>query len=121
MTDQEFTSLEFGALVKLLEDGDRRFSTLRKQLQYCHVKKRESTGVGFFLDLEVPRSVVRACAAGEKLRLGDVEAHIKGLENGAGFVLFVSNGYLDVLEGFSCGESWPKGQITEFTVYSIGD
>ncbi|ESQ10778.1 MAG: hypothetical protein N838_19810 [Thiohalocapsa sp. PB-PSB1] len=118
MTDKGFTQIELAVLGKLLDRSDSLSSALREQVQYCHVKKRESTDAGFFTELDVPRSVVRrACDAGEKLTLGDVEADIKGLKNGAGFVLFVSNGYLDMLEGFTYGEPWPEGQISNFKLY----
>jgi hypothetical protein len=40
------------------------------------------------------------------MALGDVTATIEGLEHGAGFVLFVQDGVLDVLEGFSYDEPW---------------
>lgn len=55
-----------------------------------------------------------------ELRIKDVDAEIEGLKHGAGFILLVSEGYLDQLEGYSYDEPWPK-QIGQFEVrYQTG-
>lgn len=42
------------------------------------------------------------------IRFGDVLADLDGLEHGAGFVLFIDNGLIGMLEGYSnTGEAWP--------------
>ena len=40
--------------------------------------------------------------------LDDVTVEIEGLRHGAGFVLFLGDGLLDMLEGYSYGEPWPS-------------
>ena len=64
-----------------------------------------ATGVGFVtkLDTDVERAPVRP----GRLCVGDVTVTIDGLERGAGFVLFVEDGVLDTLEGFTYDEPWP--------------
>ena len=39
--------------------------------------------------------------------LGGVEATIEGLEHGVGFTLFLTDGWLDNLEGYTYDEPWP--------------
>jgi hypothetical protein len=56
--------------------------------------------------LAVPPAV-KAVGRGLRARLDDVVATIEGLEHGAGFVLFIENGLLDNLEGFTYDEPWP--------------
>ena len=41
------------------------------------------------------------------MKFGDVIAEIPGLSGGAGFLLYIENGILDVLEGYSYDEPWP--------------
>ncbi len=45
--------------------------------------------------------------AGHSVKFGDVIAEIPGLSGGAGFLLYIENGILDVLEGYSYDEPWP--------------
>ena len=39
--------------------------------------------------------------------LDDVLADVEGLNHGAGFVLYVRNGVMDLLEGYCYDEPWP--------------
>jgi hypothetical protein len=39
--------------------------------------------------------------------IGDVSGELEGLANGAGFVLFIRDGRLKMLEGFTFDEPWP--------------
>ena len=100
------TQLEKEVILKLLAEGHPTVRILRQQLDQCCVTSREMTGTGFMTELGVPREAQRAEA--EKMRLGNVVADIEGLENGAGFVLYVKHGALNALEGYSFEEPWPK-------------
>jgi hypothetical protein len=61
----------------------------------------------------VPQAL--AVAGLGRLVLSDVAAEIDGAQHGAGFVLFIEDGMLDVLEGFTYDEPWP-GRVERFTV-----
>jgi hypothetical protein len=78
---------------------------LRKQLGVCRVVSRKFSGAGFFTTLAVPDDL-RVAAPG-RLVLGDAQADIHGLLHGAGFLLWVEDGMLTMLEGFSYDEPWP--------------
>jgi hypothetical protein len=41
-------------------------------------------------------------------QIDDVDGTVNGLAHGAGFVLFIRDGKLDILEGFTYDEPWPK-------------
>lgn len=45
----------------------------------------------------------------KRLVIGDVHADVAGLENPCGFLLFVSEGALDMLECFTFNDQWPDG------------
>ncbi len=82
---------------------------LRLQLEGVKVREREMTGVGFFVYLEVARAVPRAPTTGDRVVMSDVGASVNGFEHGLSFILFISDGYLDLLEGFTnAGEPWPE-------------
>ena len=76
-------------------------SVLQRQLDRATVTKRENTGGGFFTDIAVPEDAQRA----ECPRVLGYATHarVEGLEYGLGFVLFMEDGKLHLLEGFAWG------------------
>ena len=107
MTNQPLSRLEREVLAKFLARDDPGAAVLRQQLEVCRVTKRELTGVGFFTDLAVPNAAPRARLGADEVRLSGVLAEIDGLEHGAGFVLYVDGGVLNMLEGYCYDEPWP--------------
>jgi hypothetical protein len=105
MEDQP-SPLERDVLATILAPHHLVMDALRRQLERCRVASRETTGVGFFTTFAIPEDVEPAPVTPGTMALGDVTATIEGLEHGAGFVLFVENGRLHMLEGFSYGEPW---------------
>ena len=99
--------LERAVLEKLLA-GDHPFlEGLRRQLPMCSVQTRRFYDTGFMTELAVDKSVEPA-EPRRSPRISDVIADLEGLDEGAGFVLFVEGGVLDALEGFSYDEPWPS-------------
>jgi hypothetical protein len=98
--------LERKVMEMLLAGDDPTLNVLREQYRVADVTKRELTGVGFFLNFAVPPGAARLAGSGS-LHLGDVAAQMEGLQHGAGFILFVREGAIDFLEGFSYDEPWP--------------
>ena len=103
---KELTDLERAVLVKLLEGDHPVLSSLRSQLKASRVIGREFTGVGFFTNLALGENGSERIAG--DLKFGDVIADIDGLRHGAGFLLYVENGALKMLEGYSYDEPWPQ-------------
>jgi hypothetical protein len=99
--------LENRVLEKLLAGNHPILEALRRQLEGGTVRSREFTGVGFFTKLCPSPGAQRAPTPRDRFHLGGVYAEITGLCHGAGFVLFVTDGYLDFLEGFCYDEAWP--------------
>jgi hypothetical protein len=108
----ELTDLERAVLCKLLDGEDENLAALRRQLEIATVESRDMTGVGFYTKLVVRNGSHRLSDRRSAI-FGDVIAEIRGLRNGAGFLLFVTEGLLDILEGYSTDEPWPK-EITSF-------
>jgi len=104
------TLLEKEVMKLLLDGADPALAVLRQQLEYARLAKRENTGVGFYTKFTIPDSVPRL-DEGKSFKFGDVVADIDGLKHGAGFLLFVTDGALDELEGYCYDEAWPKEVI----------
>lgn len=94
-------------LDKLLAGDHPVLVALRAQAERARVSRREYTGVGFFCDFDLPSDVAPLPTRSD-FRVGDVNASLDGLQHGAGFLLFVLNGRLAMLEGYAYEEPWPK-------------
>ena len=102
------TPLERAVLNELLQGDYPPLAELRQQVLVSWVVTRDLTGVGFFTTLAVPQDAARSRLPRTEVRLTGVDAEIEGLEHGAGFVLYVTDGALDALEGYSYDEPWPN-------------
>lgn len=111
------TEIERKVMDFLLRGDDPVLEILRKQLRVSKVSMREFTGVGFFTHFKIPENTKRI-ERNKSFKFGDVEASIEGLKHGAGFLLHVEKGALDVLEGYSYDETWPS-DIRDFKVSYI--
>lgn len=107
----ELNDLERAAIRALLAGEHPVLAALREQFEECRFKSRELTGVGFFTYVEVDRGKHTPASCREQVVLSDVDAEIPGLKSGAGFLLFVVDGYLDILEACTYDEPWPAGEI----------
>src|SRR5436305_953785 len=99
--------LEHHVLQMLLEGDDPLLAILRNQLEIATRAPREDSGVGFFTHFEVPEQAPRVPGK-PSMQFGDVIAEMEGLRYGAGFVLFIKNGVLTMLEGYTYDEPWPE-------------
>jgi hypothetical protein len=102
----EISELESEVMRMLLNGNDPVLNTLREQWRASRVEKRELTGVGFYTRFSVLDSIPRI-EGNRTFNFGDVIAEINGLQYGAGFVLFVKDGVINMLEGYTYDESWP--------------
>lgn len=106
-TSIDLSEFERAVLDKFLAGDHPVLEVIRQQVQGARVTERDMTGVGFFIRFEIPRTAARASDTVDTIHLTDVVAEIHPLAHGAGFVLYVTNGALAALEGFSYDEPWP--------------
>lgn len=107
------SDLERAVLEKLLAGDHPTLVALRAQTEGGRLAGRENTGVGFYCSFEVPPEV--PSVSPRDFEVDDVIGELQGLAHGAGFVLFVRDGRIDTLEGFSYDEPWPQ-QMSEFNL-----
>lgn len=109
--------IEYQVLRLLLAGDDPVLVTLRNQAEQIIVKKREYTGSGFYTEFLLPNNITRVPNK-KSFKFGNVAAKISGLKHGAGFLLYVKDGVLEMLEGYSYEETWPE-IIETFEVYYL--
>lgn len=102
----QLSTFERDVLRVLLSGDDAGLEILRLQCDSAHVVSREYTGHGFFTGITTAADVPRLPYRGS-VRFGDIGAALAGLEHGAGFLLFIDDGLITMLEGYSYDEPWP--------------
>ena len=96
----------------LLEGTHPSLAVLRAQHGASRLRSVEFTGHGFFAAFEVPDQVPRVEPA--SFTGGNVAMRMSWLETGAGCLLFIREGRLDTLEGYTYGdEAWPAEPVIE--------
>ena len=115
----KFSNLEIAVMKALLMGEDHVLKILSSQFKNAVLKERKMTGTGFFVNFEFPSTVLKLTPS-KTFRFGDVGANISGLLNGAGFLLFVKDGLIDSLEGYSYEEPWPNN-TDKFEIFYISD
>jgi len=108
LMEERMNDLERAVVEKLLDGEHPALPMLREQASKAGIVDRKNTGVGVFTKFRVPLDVGRADNTNPRASIGDIEASIPGLRHGAGFVLFLRDGYIDTLEGFTYDEPWPS-------------
>jgi hypothetical protein len=95
------TNLERDAIAHILAEDPEYRAMLDHQLQSVVVEKRENTGGGFLTTLSVPESTT-AVVVPSPLGM-NVYASVDGMEYGLGLLLFLEDGRISLLEGYSVG------------------
>lgn len=58
----------------------------------------------------------------KSFHIGDVDGNIDGIENAVGFVLYVKNGYITLLKGYTnVVDIWPKSYDKIVFSYDSGE
>jgi hypothetical protein len=100
------TTLEKQVLEMLLHGQDEVLAILRQQAKDLEVSSREMTGAGFYTEFLVLPNVQRVPGS-PTFKLGDVNGRAENVSHGLGFLLYVKDGALSMLEGYTYDEPWP--------------
>jgi hypothetical protein len=94
-------------VMPLLIGGDHpALTVLREQYDHAHITSVEMTGVGFFVDYDVPPDLPKTSPP--EIVGGNAELRIAGIEHGAGCVAFVRQGRLQMFEVYTYDGEWPE-------------
>jgi hypothetical protein len=99
--------LETQVLGMLLVGDDDALNALRSQVPHLRVTSREMTGVGFLTEFSVSVDAPRVVGS-PTFKFGDVSGKADNVEHGLGFVLYVDDGALSALEGYTYDDAWPE-------------
>jgi len=114
-----FNALEWAALRAIFAETPELAPLLTAQAEQATVTKRENTGGGFFTDISVAGDwePIRS-----KSPLGDnVFARVEGLEHGLGLLVFLEEGRLHLLEGYSVAGEDTQPLAFESVAFEITD
>lgn len=113
------TFVEEQVMRKLLAGEDDALAVLRQQLEMAVVSSRKLTGVGFYTSFSIPSEAPRL-PGHPSFKLGDVNGTAANLQYGAGFLLYVNDGAIAMLEGYTYDEAWPDNVDGLELTYSGG-
>ena len=109
---KDINALEQAVMEKLLAGDDKVLSELRFQFEKATLKEREMTGSGFYLTFSLPENSGKLSDQIPNVKpnfcFGDVNAEIENLKNGASFLIWVTDGKLDMLEGYAYHGIWSE-------------
>lgn len=89
-------------------------SPLLDQLDEARVAERRLTGVGVFVDLAVPPGVAPVDRVNATITAG-YETALGSPCDLVGFALFIRDGYLSLLEGYTFGDAvWPDQPLEDW-------
>ncbi len=115
-----FTELEVAALRSIFAETPDLAAGLERQFAAAIVTERENTGAGFFTTITVADGTPRVNSA--KVLGYETHAYIDGMEYGLGFVLFMKDGALHMLEGYALAGSTSALDLADvrFEVFRMG-
>jgi hypothetical protein len=106
------TPLEAQVIRMLLAGDGAVLAALRAQAESLVVLSRQMTGTGFFTRLRVAARDADV-VSDRSFKLGDVSGSVAGVSYELGFLLWIEQGRLSMLEGFTYEEPWPT-DVREF-------
>ena len=108
MTYDEFEKTIIEDIIQTYPEYAER---LTRQYGSATVTKRDIDGRGFSTYYEIGDKTA-SLGVGVDLQLGENQWNINGLKYGSDYILWIKNGIISSLEGFSYEEPWPE-VITE--------
>ena len=111
----KITEIEKTVIQKML--ADRELKPIRSTVNFDAVKvsDRHFTGHGFMSDFE-PSMEVKLFDNKVSLRWGKVGARLNASKLDTGYLIYIDNGYLVTVEGYTYGDRWPD-QIDQIEFY----
>jgi hypothetical protein len=113
----EFEKIIMG---KLLSGTDPILEILRTQYSTAEVKSREFTGTGFYTNFQLDKNLPKVTGK-QNFHFGDLKVDIRGIRSGLGFVLFIADGYICYLEGYTYDDPWPEEYDILNICFEAGD
>ncbi len=104
-SNMDIIEFERRVMTALLVGNDPIITALRNQYAAASVVNREFSGVGFFTTYSVPSQLPRI--EPPNFEVSDIQVEVLGTIADIGIVLFVRDGKIDFLEGYTYAGLWP--------------
>lgn len=105
----------------ILAGNEKTLETLREQYAIARIKSVESSDVGFFIRFLI-RNQKNLNINNKSFEIGDVDGNINGIRGALGFILYVKDGFIEALEGYTnVVDKWPKSNQKITLTYDSGE
>lgn len=96
-------------VVKMLLSGNNEFlQILRNQYENSMIKSIENSTAGFFVNYDVSNILIENENYMCDCQIGDVYGSVNDIEFAVGFLLYIKNGTIIMLEGYTNAiDNWP--------------
>lgn len=111
------TELETAVLRAMLADADLEKIRSTVNFDKVTVCDRELTGVGFLTELE-RSDELKLFDSGFSSRWGKIGARLNSSEIETGYLVYIDDGYVTTLEGYTYGDEWPE-HIDRIELYEL--
>lgn len=109
-------------LIEMLLAGDEKtLILLREQYTVAKVVSIERSDVGFFVHFSL-KGRDDLSISNKSFQIGDVDGNINGITGAVGFILYVKNGFISMLEGYTNAvDKWPNSDYEIVLTYDSGN
>jgi hypothetical protein len=102
------TDFEKNVMETILKGNHPVLASLRNQYVNSIIERREFTGAGFYTYFRINEGIPPLINRGN-FEITDIVVKLGGNRNAIGVVLFIRDGYLKFLEGYTlASEEWPQ-------------
>jgi hypothetical protein len=117
MRNMKITELEKIVIERMLVDRTLKPLKLAVDFDRVSIRDREFTGAGFLTEFERSEEL-KLFDDKTSLRWGKVGARLNASEIETGYLIYVDDGFLTTIEGYTYGEEWPH-QIEQIDLYEL--
>lgn len=111
------SALEKAVIGRMLSDRELEPARSTVDFDKVSVSSREYTGLGFLTELESAEEL-KLFKDGVSLRWGNVGARLNASRQETGYLVYVDNGYVTAVEGYTYGDDWPD-QVEQIELYEL--
>jgi len=109
--------LEKLLMQKFLEDESIKIAKINANFNLVDISDRELTGAGFLTQLK-NCDELKVSATNRSFKWGKLGAKLNSEKIETGYLIYIENGYIDAIEGYTYGEDWPE-EIDEIEMYDL--
>jgi len=111
------TELEKAVLERMLNEGELSLLKSTVNFDVVRVRDREFTGAGFLTEFERSEEL-KLFDEATSLRWGKVGARLNPSKIETGYLIYVDNGYVTTIEGYTYGDEWPH-ELVRIELYDL--